>query len=481
MIIFLGDMLATGKYAKDASEYARYKEIFDSFFRINPPVPMYYLPGNNDVGMGLSPSVSKHVRDFYQEHFGDSNQKLDIRGHSFVFLDAPSIVDEDYQRNARYVGYDSWTPLPDGPIDFVKNVRTDERPIILFSHVPLARPDTASCGPHREKGTIRRNVGHGYQSTLGKATTHFLLQSLNPSAVFSGDNRDYCEYTHRSASSGVREITIKSFSPTRHIRHPGFELLSLVTPTQPRHAHYADRSCLLPSQHELYTGTYPFLAVLTLTAVVVSNLLRLRNSRKLPLTPTGRSPGDRNGSPLLRVPDSAIWSPYTPSIPHSPLSKFPPLRTPNSPSRPATMRASSRPGSPFGTPVLEPMIAPAFDEDEEDAMYPAQFINMSGDQVDSLEDALEKNSPLSSTPSKGWRPADRSSPAWTWTFVFRGRLRRFTLSVPALTSLLEYLCGVGEPALVSRRRTVFRGTLQDSFAILWPVFLVWSIITWWTA
>lgn len=56
--------------------------------------------------------------------------------------------------------------------------------MILFSHIPLFRPDVASCGPLRERGTIRRGVGHGYQNTLGKHTTEFLLESVRPVLVF---------------------------------------------------------------------------------------------------------------------------------------------------------------------------------------------------------------------------------------------------------------------------------------------------------
>ena len=59
-----------------------------------------------------------------------------------------------------------------------------EHPVILLSHIPLARSTSASCGPLRERGTIRRDVGHGYQSMLGKQTTHFLLETLQPSIVF---------------------------------------------------------------------------------------------------------------------------------------------------------------------------------------------------------------------------------------------------------------------------------------------------------
>jgi hypothetical protein len=61
---------------------------------------------------------------------------------------------------------------------------TDEHPLILLSHIPLSRPDAASCGPLRERGTIRRGVGHGYQNTFGKQTTAFLFSHLQPSAIF---------------------------------------------------------------------------------------------------------------------------------------------------------------------------------------------------------------------------------------------------------------------------------------------------------
>lgn len=57
-------------------------------------------------------------------------------------------------------------------------------PVILFSHIPLYRPDGKSCGPLREKGTLRPGVGHGYQNTLEKHASQRLLQSLKPVAIF---------------------------------------------------------------------------------------------------------------------------------------------------------------------------------------------------------------------------------------------------------------------------------------------------------
>lgn len=148
-------------------------------------------------------AVTKDVRSHYLEAFGYFNQRILVRGHTFVCLDAPGLVEEDYQRSAHGVSYEQWKPVHDGPVQFVKTFNTgdtrllcctirsfsnviplDKHPVILLSHIPLSRPDTASCGPLREKGTIRRGVGHGYQNTLGKQTSSFLLSVLRPSIIF---------------------------------------------------------------------------------------------------------------------------------------------------------------------------------------------------------------------------------------------------------------------------------------------------------
>jgi hypothetical protein len=56
-------------------------------------------------------------------------------------------------------------------------------PVILFSHIPLYRPEGTDCGPLRERGTIRQGFGTGYQNTLGQDATNFLLQKLKPSLI----------------------------------------------------------------------------------------------------------------------------------------------------------------------------------------------------------------------------------------------------------------------------------------------------------
>ena len=55
---------------------------------------------------------------------------------------------------------------------------------ILFTHVPLYRPERTDCGPLRERGTIRQGRGLGYQNLLSQSASQFLLQTIRPAIVF---------------------------------------------------------------------------------------------------------------------------------------------------------------------------------------------------------------------------------------------------------------------------------------------------------
>lgn len=74
--------------------------------------------------MGVSNPLSNSVRSHYSRTFGHFNQEFVIHGHTFIGLDAPGLVDEDYQRAAKGVGYDEWNSPQEGPVSFVKNVAT---------------------------------------------------------------------------------------------------------------------------------------------------------------------------------------------------------------------------------------------------------------------------------------------------------------------------------------------------------------------
>ncbi|KAF6760199.1 Metallo-dependent phosphatase-like protein [Ephemerocybe angulata] len=537
VIVFLGDMLANGRGAKDDARYSRAAKKFKGIFSHPSKVPVYYVPGNNDIWLGEITPYAKAIRGFYTNSFGPLSQTFDVQNHTFVILDAPGLVDEDYLRAGKGVPFAKWKPLSNGAISFVTDIASNlqreepQKPTVILSHIPLARPEMANCGPLRERGTIRRNVGHGYQSMLGRQTTSFLLKTLKPLAVFSGDNRDYCEYKHTDAADAhsIREVTLKSFSPSSHIRRPGFQLLSVTSPSSVPHLQptLADIPCFLPDQFKIYTSLYIPLAFLTAIFLFVLNLRRSRRSRVSSWRPPLLRASSSSSLASLRsvsgrstpIHQHMLWSPS--AAPQSPHGSFPtPLRIPHrfSNSRPGTPAHNSVPESPFSYARTG-----SFNDDEdEDPMQPAQYaVHRQYDDRDDgswsdvgrgfgaggsvggrdLEEpdyevvGIENtdSAPADSAPGspKGLSqfvsapPAPENVPRskksrslCSYSFVFAGRMRRITIQRPtvaALKDLLELLKGRETKRY---RGNPFWATVADILSVGWPPLLVWWAIIW---
>ena len=81
----------------------------------------------------------------------------------------------------------------------------------------------------------------------------------------SGDDHDYCEYTHTFGGENIPEVTVKSLSIAMGIRQPGFQLLTLSSETRT----HAYRHCSVPAQLRIYSWVYAplFFATIVLVAV----------------------------------------------------------------------------------------------------------------------------------------------------------------------------------------------------------------------
>ncbi|KAH9924870.1 Metallo-dependent phosphatase-like protein [Fomitopsis serialis] len=287
-VVFLGDMMDNGRMDQSDDEYERYFQRFRQVFRTDEPVPTQYIPGNHDVGLGASTRFSQDAAERYVSHFGPLNQLVELGDHTFVLIDAPGLVAEEGMRLRSGRSYSQWVDVsPTGVIAFIHSlaVHEDAKPRVLFTHIPLARPEDAPCGPLRERGTIHQGKGFGYQNTLAPHTTEFVLQHVRPSLVFSGDDHDYCDYTHTYGSSDVedtpstgtvQEITVKSFSMAMGIRQPGFQLLSVGTPPSNFTSSLATVPCLLPDQLGIYINVYVPLFVFSVALLLASNIHRVR-------------------------------------------------------------------------------------------------------------------------------------------------------------------------------------------------------------
>jgi ethanolamine phosphate phosphodiesterase len=159
-----------------------------------------------------------------------------------VFIDAPALVEEDAQRvgssPGHAYGYDQWMAIPGGPVEFIKsfgigthrqtifslffNTPSETRayPVILFTHIPLWRPDGTSCGSLREKGGIKAGTGFGYQNTIGKEATEFVLETIKPSIVFRCVQYFGSSVTSMIISPTVVMIMIIANTCTKLAEHP---------------------------------------------------------------------------------------------------------------------------------------------------------------------------------------------------------------------------------------------------------------------
>ncbi|KAI8393285.1 Metallo-dependent phosphatase-like protein, partial [Radiomyces spectabilis] len=204
----MGDLMDGGREWKDEG----WQKEVDRFFRLfNSQAPTYYMVGNHDIGFGNG--IRPDVKRRFISAFGPTSYFVNMTNYVLVVIDTVSLSSSDpnvYQ-DALDVMTSSLPPLPR----------------ILMTHVPLYRPEGTYCGPDRwqsRPGGIRDGQGYQYQNLLSPELSKQLLDHINPKAIFSGDDHDYCAVTHRP---GVTEYTVPTFSMAQGLRYPGVMLLDL--------------------------------------------------------------------------------------------------------------------------------------------------------------------------------------------------------------------------------------------------------------
>ncbi|KAI9459089.1 Metallo-dependent phosphatase [Russula earlei] len=262
-VIFLGDMMDNGFADMPIEEYQESIRRFRSIFSAPRSLPVYYIPGNHDVGLGNRQGTSTSARYRYKTVFGPLAQQAFLGGHSLFMIDAPALVDEDWHREES--GRNRTAGLPQ-ELAYLRHIRAQhnaDAPLILFTHIPLYRLPGSSCGPLREKGSLPAVRGQGYQTLFTPETSQLLLNELQPTLIFSGDDHDYCEYTHTANGRRIPEVTVKSLSIAMGVRQPGYQLLSLSSEARTS----AHKPCTLPDQLRVYCWVYVPLALGTVLLV----------------------------------------------------------------------------------------------------------------------------------------------------------------------------------------------------------------------
>lgn len=315
----------------------------------------------------------------------------------------------------------------------------------------------------------------------------------------SGDNRDYCEVTHEvpgpdPQANIVREVTVKSFSPSRHIRRPGFQLLSLVPPSSSSTGPtFADAPCHLPDTLRVFRSIYVPCFILTAVVLLYLNISPSRHKKGFSsLSPISLRRYSRSSPPP--EPESAIWTTRTPlksRIQTSPTTPLPlSTRIPSTKSIPS-YRASPI-STPQGSPLLSPItLFPSGDEGDvdEDHAGPSHYTLRQdlpyggGWQGEHADDDVGRDH--DTVPDRSHPPAPYFLPpplsqhararwSFSWSFVFQGRRRRLTMGLPDWRAWRSSLSASDH----RRRRGVVWRFASDCVSVGLPAVVAWAVIGW---
>ena len=149
-VIFLGDMMDNGFAEMEITKcahlhrpslsypttyrYQEYVQRFRSIFSTSPTLPIYYVPGNHDVGLGNGSDTSSFARSRYRDAFGLLSQHVVLGGHSLLMVDAPALVDEDWRREQ--AGETRFDGLPQD-LNSLKQMRMQDSPGTRSSHLHI--------------------------------------------------------------------------------------------------------------------------------------------------------------------------------------------------------------------------------------------------------------------------------------------------------------------------------------------------------
>ncbi|CAO1630235.1 unnamed protein product [Sympodiomycopsis kandeliae] len=157
-------------------------------------------------------------------------------------------------------------------------------PRILFTHIPLYRdPSTSvsdSCSLpsnaslplnlvpgtqsnlHRESSRplqMGTDFKGTYENMINQEWSSHILEKLQPSVIFSGDDHDLCHHLHNDHTP---ELTVPAISITSGTHSPGYARIS-IQPQPQSHSIISYTPCTLPYQVTLWIQIYPFLLILT--------------------------------------------------------------------------------------------------------------------------------------------------------------------------------------------------------------------------
>lgn len=252
-----------------------------------------------------------------------------------ILLDAVDIV------SLQRMGRSPWNQPPDGKpgseadwrvggswwfVDEMGKNRDPSIPRILFTHIPLYRDPTADVSASCQlppiatfpAGVMPAGEGSGsgsgaspltrqssrpiqmgtdakgsYENMIDAEWSKFIMDRIQPSVIFSGDDHDYCHHlhdAHTGGSASIPELTVNALSLTSGVRTAGYARLS-IWQEPPRDANglavgslrpqtrISYTGCALPPQIEFWAQMYPLVVVLTGVILLARRSLLMKSTK----------------------------------------------------------------------------------------------------------------------------------------------------------------------------------------------------------
>ena len=274
----------------------------------------------------------------------------------------------------------------------------------------------------------------------------------------------------------IHEITVKSFSPARHITQPGFHLLTLYPGATPYHAH---APCLLPRAEGTFTRLYTPAMGLTVIILVVVHMQRARGAARLRLATASPLPSHVECTQLSPPPLPPLPSPYSASSAYSYSYAYTNTLPNSQRGRDRThfelpkgnLRLDLGGYRTSGASRQSPQPPPTsldHDEGEQDSVrahyvYVPPASPLPGDLL------ARRHSVRASSPVTTVTGSTRRAWSFTYTFMFRGRRRRIAVHAP-----VWWRTG-------TRRKgnEVWVAVGQDVVKVTAPAVMTWVALVWW--
>jgi len=150
-----------------------------------------FLAGNHDVGFQIENVAALTKR--YERSFGPINQRVKIGHFELVMVSTASLEMKSWDERS----YERTTQFLQSMKE--ANPSAGLRPRILITHVPLWRPQSATCGPLRHNSLqIPNSRGYSYKCLVREDITRTIINDVKPIYIFSGDDHDHCIVLHSS-------------------------------------------------------------------------------------------------------------------------------------------------------------------------------------------------------------------------------------------------------------------------------------------